>query len=44
MPGEENKPGDPNPFIAGGANYGRFLDVMSQCIDYQIALKIQADK
>lgn len=38
------KNGDPNPFIAGEANYGKFLDVMSQCIDYQIALKIQADK
>ena len=38
------KKGDPNPFIAGEANYGRFLDVMSQCIDYQIALKIQANK
>ena len=38
------KKGDPNPFIAGEANYGKFLDVMSQCIDYQIALKIQADK
>jgi metallo-beta-lactamase class B len=38
------KKGDPNPFIAGEANYGKFLDVMSQCIDYQIALKIQTDK
>jgi len=30
-------PGEPNPFIVGQANYGKFLDVMSQCMDVQIA-------
>ncbi len=29
--------GDPNPFVVGQANYGKFLDVMSQCMDVQIA-------
>jgi metallo-beta-lactamase class B len=29
--------GEPNPFIVGQANYGKFLDVMSQCMDVQIA-------
>ena len=29
--------GDPNPFIVGEANYGKFLDVMFQCMDAQIA-------
>jgi hypothetical protein len=29
--------GEPNPFVVGQANYGKFLDVMSQCMDAQIA-------
>ena len=29
----EAKKGEPNPFIVGQANYGKFLDVMSQCMD-----------
>jgi metallo-beta-lactamase class B len=29
--------GQPNPFIVGQANYGKFLDVISQCLDVQIA-------
>ena len=31
------KPGDPNPFVVGRANYGKFLDVMSQCTDVAVA-------
>jgi hypothetical protein len=31
------KKGDPNPFVVGQANYQKFLDVMSQCMDAQIA-------
>ena len=30
------KKGDPNPFVVGQANYGKFLDVISQCMDTQI--------
>lgn len=29
--------GGPNPFVVGQANYQKFLDVMSQCMDAQIA-------
>jgi len=29
--------GEPNPFVVGQTNYGKFLDVMSQCMDVQIA-------
>ena len=29
--------GEPNPFVVGQANYGKFLDVMSQCMEVQIA-------
>jgi len=28
--------GGPNPFVVGQSNYGKFLDVMSQCTDVQI--------
>lgn len=31
------KKGDPNPFVVGQANYQKFLDVMSQCMDAEIA-------
>lgn len=31
------KPGDPNPFIVGQANYQRFVDVMSACTEVNIA-------
>jgi metallo-beta-lactamase class B len=31
------KKGEPNPFVVGRTNYGKFLDVMSQCMDVQIA-------
>lgn len=31
------KKGDPHPFVVGPTNYGEFLDVMSQCMDAQIA-------
>ena len=27
----ERKPGDPNPFVVGQANYTRFLDLMMEC-------------
>jgi metallo-beta-lactamase class B len=29
--------GQPNPFVVGRSNYERFLDVMSQCMEAQIA-------
>jgi metallo-beta-lactamase class B len=31
------KPGQPNPFIVGRDNYPKFLDVMSECMQAQIA-------
>jgi metallo-beta-lactamase class B len=31
------KPGEPNPFVVGQASYGRFLDVMSECMKMHIA-------
>jgi metallo-beta-lactamase class B len=31
------KKGDPHPFVVGQSNYQKFLDVMSQCMDAQIA-------
>jgi metallo-beta-lactamase class B len=31
------RPGDPNPFIVGADSYGRFLDVMSECMKAHIA-------
>ena len=34
---KNRKKGEPNPFVVGPANYGKFLDVMSECIDTQIA-------
>jgi len=38
------KKGEPNPFIVGRANYGKFLDVMSQCMDVQIARREEQGK
>ena len=32
----ESKPSDPNPFIVGQAGYGRFVDVMSECMQAEI--------
>lgn len=34
---KSRKKGDPNPFVVGQGNYQKFLDVMSQCMDAQIA-------
>ena len=31
------KPGAPNPFVVGAANYGKFLDVMAECMRADIA-------
>jgi metallo-beta-lactamase class B len=31
------KPGDPNPFVVGQANYQRFVDVLSACTEVNIA-------
>jgi len=33
------KPGDPNPFIVGEANFGKFLDVMAECTEASLARK-----
>ena len=37
----ERKPGAPNPFIVGQGNYGKFLDVMSECMQAQIARRAE---
>jgi metallo-beta-lactamase class B len=37
----DRKPGSPNPFIVGQANYGKFLDVMSECMRAQIARRAE---
>ena len=31
------KPGAPNPFVVGGASYAKFLDVMAECMQADIA-------
>ena len=31
------KPRQPNPFLVGRENYPKFLDVMSECMQAQIA-------
>jgi metallo-beta-lactamase class B len=36
---KSRKQGDANPFVVGQANYQKFLDVMSQCMEAQIALR-----
>jgi metallo-beta-lactamase class B len=38
---QNRKPGEPNPFVVGQGNYGKFLDVMSDCM--QAALDRRAD-
>jgi metallo-beta-lactamase class B len=35
------KPGAPNPFVIGGANYGKFLDVMAECMQADIARRVK---
>ncbi len=30
------KPGEPNPFVVGQENYGKFLDVMYQCVQVYV--------
>lgn len=34
---KNRKPGAPNPFVVGAANYAKFLDVMSECMHADIA-------
>jgi len=34
---KNRKPGAPNPFVVGAANYAKFLDVMTECIQADIA-------
>jgi metallo-beta-lactamase class B len=33
----DHKPGAPNPFVVGQANYGKFLDIMAECIRAEVA-------
>ena len=33
------KPGEPNPFVVGWASYNRYLDVMNDCFEAQIAAR-----
>jgi metallo-beta-lactamase class B len=35
----ERKKGEPNPFVVGQASYGRYLDVMENCFEAQIAAR-----
>jgi len=37
----DRKPGAPNPFVVGQANYGKFLDVMAECMRAQIARRAE---
>ena len=37
----DRKPETPNPFVVGQANYGKFLDVMAECMRAQIARRAQ---
>jgi metallo-beta-lactamase class B len=37
----DRKTGDPNPFIVGQASYGKFLDVMAQCMQAAIARRAE---
>jgi metallo-beta-lactamase class B len=34
---KNRKPGEPNPFVVGAANYAKFLDVMAECMQADIA-------
>jgi metallo-beta-lactamase class B len=34
---KSRKPGEPNPFIVGGENYSKFLDVMAECTEASLA-------
>jgi len=33
----QRKPGGPNPFVVGKANYQKFVDVMEACTEVNIA-------
>jgi len=33
------RPGDPNPFVVGEAAFGNYLNVMSECMQFHIALR-----
>lgn len=35
------KPGAPNPFVVGQANYGKFLDVMAECMRTELARRVK---
>ncbi|PWT97412.1 MAG: MBL fold metallo-hydrolase [Terriglobia bacterium] len=37
----DRKPGAPNPFVVGQSNYGKFLDIMAECMRAQIARRAQ---
>lgn len=37
----DRKPGAPNPFVVGQANYGKFLDVMSECTQAEVARRVK---
>ena len=36
---KDRKKGEPNPFVVGQASYGKFLDVMADCFQAQIAAR-----
>jgi metallo-beta-lactamase class B len=37
----DRKPGAPNPFVVGPANYGKFLDIMSECTRAEVARRVK---
>jgi len=38
---KDRKPGSPNPFVVGPANYAKFLDVQSECMKAAIARRVE---
>lgn len=38
---KDRKPGSPNPFVVGPANYAKFLDVQSECMKAAIARRAE---
>jgi metallo-beta-lactamase class B len=37
----DRKPGAPNPFVVGPSNYDKFLDVMTECTQAEVARRVK---
>ena len=37
----DRKPGAPNPFVVGQSNYGKFLDVITECTRAEVARRVK---